>query len=205
MPTPTSSRRPTATLAIDTGFIVHNQRTYPTLLRLFAELGVATQDVRDVDVGRATTRPASSRPARSAPPACSRPGGDAAPPAYLRMLTEIPRFHRRARALLAAGEASTASSTTSRTRRCATSCDARRLHRRTSAGTSWSRWSPRSGRATRTVALDYPARYLFTFLEHHGMLGVFGSPQWRTVTGGSREYVDAVAAGLARRPHSAPR
>ena len=35
------------------------------------------------------------------------------------------------------------------------------------------------------VALDYPARYLFTFLEHHGMLGIFGSPQWRTVTGGS--------------------
>ena len=33
------------------------------------------------------------------------------------------------------------------------------------------------------------------------MLGVFGSPQWRTVTGGSREYVAAVAARLARRPH----
>ncbi|WP_246210506.1 FAD-dependent oxidoreductase [Nocardioides piscis] len=46
------------------------------------------------------------------------------------------------------------------------------------------------------TSLDYPARYLFTFLEHHGMLGVFGSPQWRTVTGGSRTYVDAVAAQL---------
>ena len=46
------------------------------------------------------------------------------------------------------------------------------------------------------VALDYPARYLFAFLEHHGMLGVFGSPSWRTVTGGSHEYVRRVAAHL---------
>jgi DUF1365 family protein len=46
------------------------------------------------------------------------------------------------------------------------------------------------------TSLDYPARYLFTFLEHHGMLGVFGSPEWRTVTGGSGTYVAAVAARL---------
>ena len=55
------------------------------------------------------------------------------------------------------------------------------------------------------VALDYPARYLFTFLEHHGMLGVFGSPQWRTVTGGSQAYVAKVAAALPARSAPAPR
>ena len=46
------------------------------------------------------------------------------------------------------------------------------------------------------VATDYPAAYLFTFLRHHGMLGVFGSPTWRTVAGGSRSYVDRVAAAI---------
>ncbi len=47
-----------------------------------------------------------------------------------------------------------------------------------------------------TTALSYPARYLFTFLGHHGMLGVKGSPQWRTVTGGSGQYVEKLAATL---------
>ena len=45
-------------------------------------------------------------------------------------------------------------------------------------------------------ALRYPARYLFVFLAHHGMLSVFGSPTWRTVTGGSATYVQAVASRL---------
>src|SRR4029079_15856840 len=34
------------------------------------------------------------------------------------------------------------------------------------------------------------------FLDHHGMLTVFGSPTWRTVDGGSVQYVSRVAAGL---------
>jgi predicted NAD/FAD-binding protein len=52
-------------------------------------------------------------------------------------------------------------------------------------------WSSGSGEA-----MHYPARYLFRFLEHHGMLTVGDSPQWMTVVGGSRTYVDALAARL---------
>ena len=47
-------------------------------------------------------------------------------------------------------------------------------------------------------ALRYPARYLFVFLAHHGMLSVFGSPTWRTVTGGSATYVQAVVSSARR-------
>jgi predicted NAD/FAD-binding protein len=47
------------------------------------------------------------------------------------------------------------------------------------------------------VALSYPARYLFTFLDQHGLLSVTGSPPWRTVQGGSRRYVDAIAERVA--------
>ena len=46
-------------------------------------------------------------------------------------------------------------------------------------------------------ARNYPARYLFAFLDHHGMLAVTGSPQWRTVVGGSRTYVDRAAKELS--------
>ena len=118
------------------------------------------------------------------------------------MLLEIPRFHRRARALLADGAASSGSAPTVRvrmtqrpTRRCATSCDDGgfspgfvRHFMEPLVAAVWS--------CDPATSLDYPARYLFTFLEHHGMLGVFGSPEWRTVTGGSATYVAAVAAGL---------
>jgi predicted NAD/FAD-binding protein len=54
-------------------------------------------------------------------------------------------------------------------------------------------WSMGTG-----AALDYPARYLFRFLDHHGLLTLYGSPQWYTVVGGSRTYVDAIADRL---PH----
>jgi predicted NAD/FAD-binding protein len=176
-------------LAIDTGFIVHNERTYPTLLRLFAELGVATQpsemsmSVRDDGTGlewAGALGPAGLFPTRR----------NLTRPAYLRMLGEIPRFHRPARK--PCWPRSTARPATQTLRDFLAAAGFTAYF----AGTSWSPLVAACGRATRTVALDYPARYLFTFLEHHGMLGVFGSPQWRTVTGGSREYVDRVGAGL---------
>ena len=53
-------------------------------------------------------------------------------------------------------------------------------------------------------SLDYPARHLFAFLEHHGMLSVSGSPTWRTVVGGSATYVDALATRLGDVRTSAP-
>jgi predicted NAD/FAD-binding protein len=46
------------------------------------------------------------------------------------------------------------------------------------------------------ASLQYPALYLFRFLDNHGLLSVTGSPQWRTVTGGSRTYVERAAKGL---------
>lgn len=54
------------------------------------------------------------------------------------------------------------------------------------------------------MSLAYPARYLFTFLHHHGLLGIGGSPQWRTVVGGSRSYVERAVKGLTAVEVSTP-
>ncbi|OZM74660.1 amine oxidase [Amycolatopsis antarctica] len=174
------------TIGVDSGFIVHNERTYPNLLRLFGELGVATQETEmsmSVHCSGCGLEYAGAKGMRGifAQPANLRN------PRYLRMLAEVKRFHRHARRLLDAPDAGDVT-----------------LGAFLAIGgygkyfidhfmlpvvsTVWS--------ADRTDTLRYPARYLFEFLRNHGMLAVSGSPQWRTVTGGSREYVDRVAKQL---------
>ncbi len=174
---------------VDTGFIVHNEHTYPHLLRLFDELGVQTQDsemsmsVRDDE---AELEYAGALGLSGLFPSWR----NAVRPSYLRMLREIPRFHRMARRLLADGEAGEADDETlaSFLERGGFSPLFRTHFMESLVACVWS--------CDPAVALDYPARYLFSFLQHHGMLQIFGSPQWRTVTGGSREYVGRVAARL---------
>jgi predicted NAD/FAD-binding protein/DUF1365 family protein len=182
-------------LRIDTGFIVHNRRTYPTLLRLFAELDIATQpsemslSVSDQGTGVEFAGALGAKglfPTRAA----------ATSPAHWRMLAEIPRFHRRAKAVLASGGSAgdaaydVATDQTLREFLTAGGFSQHFVHHfmEPMVAAVWS--------CAPETSLDYPARYLFTFLEHHGMLGVFGSPQWRTVTGGSGTYVAAVAAHI---------
>jgi len=84
---------------IDTGFIVHNERTYPNLLRLFGELGVATQPTEmsmSITCEGCGLEYAGAR-GLSGLFAQPRLAGN---PAYLRMLGEVKRFHAHARRLI---------------------------------------------------------------------------------------------------------
>jgi predicted NAD/FAD-binding protein len=189
-------------LRVDTGFIVHNERTYPTLLRLFAELGIETQDsemsmsVRCDGCGleyagaRAKGRGILPRPSTLLRGR------------YLLMLLEVLRFYRRARALLAEANSAAAGAHTGAAGAAAPPEPTlgEFLQREKFSRYFISHFMTPIVSAVwscdPTTALAYPARYLFTFLGHHGLLGVTGSPQWRTVTGGSRSYVDKLAATL---------
>ena len=177
-------------LSIDTGFIVHNERTYPVLLRLFAELGVETQEsemsmsISDDDTGLEW---AGALGRRGVIPTA----GHLAKPRYLRMLLEIPRFHRRARAVLAADSSATNGAEPTLREFLREGRFTAYFTRHFMEPVVAAVWS-----CDPEVSLDYPARYLFSFLEHHGMLAVYGSPSWRTVTGGSHSYVRPLAAHL---------
>lgn len=85
---------------VDSGFIVHNERTYPLLLRLFGELGVATQESEMSMSVRCDGCGLEYAGARGLPGLFPRPG-QVLRGRYLRLLTEVPAFHRRARRLLA--------------------------------------------------------------------------------------------------------
>ncbi|MGC4961018.1 NAD(P)/FAD-dependent oxidoreductase [Gordonia sp. DT101] len=175
-------------LSVDTGFIVHNDRTYPTLLRMFDELGVATQET---DMSMSVRSEITGLEYAGAlgvrgifPTARTLTRGR-----YLMMLGEVMRFHRAARRLLDVPDSDE---------------PLREFVVREGFSDYFLEnfllplvaavWS-----CDDEVAAEYPARYLFTFLDHHGMLSVFGSPAWRTVVGGSARYVEKIADGVVRR------
>jgi predicted NAD/FAD-binding protein len=177
-------------VGVDSAFLVHNDRTYPTLCRLFSELGIATHDtdmsmsVRDDAIGLEFAGARGLGGLFPSPATLARPR-------YLRMLFEVKRFHRVATQLLedesddAARDLEALGAFVARHRFSNYFVE----HFMTPLVAAV--WSCAPGEAMR-----YPARYLFVFLQHHGMLSVFGSPTWRTVVGGSATYVDAVATHL---------
>lgn len=171
---------------VDTGFIVMNTVTYPTFTRLLKELGVNTQPAEmsmSVSCGGCGLEYTGARgPSGLLPQRASIRNRR-----YLRMLTEIPRFHRAARKLLATGATDDAPLRDFLTQHRFSDYFINHFAIPLVACV----WSCSPG-----IALDYPARYLFSFLNNHGMLRISGSPQWRTIVGGSRDYVNRIADAL---------
>lgn len=173
---------------VDSGFIVHNRRTYPNLLRLFSELGVTTQESEMSMSVRCEGCGLEYAGARGPVGLLARPRS-VLNGSYLKMLSEIPRFHRTARRVLdGAGPPGDTLTLGEFATRCRFSPYFVSHFLTPVVSAVWS--------CDALTAMRYPARYLFRFLDHHGMLSVGDSPVWRTVTGGSGAYVERITKQL---------
>jgi predicted NAD/FAD-binding protein len=183
-------------LPIDSGFIVHNLSTYPNLLRLFDELGVDTQPT-DMSMSVRCDGCGLEYAGAKGLGGIFAQAGNVADVRFLRMLVEVKRFHRAARRLLAADASEDGPLTLGDFLALGDYTPYFRQHFMVPlVSCVWS-CAPRT-------ALLYPARSLFTFLDHHGALSVTGSPEWRTVVGGSRSYVERAAKELTATMLSTP-
>jgi predicted NAD/FAD-binding protein len=167
--------------AVDTGFIVYNETTYPAFTRLLAELGVASQPA-EMSFGLRCARSGLEWSSRGLRGLFATPGR-ALRPDFVRMLGEIARFAREAPQRLAAGdEKSTLRELASGGGYSAAFVD---WYLAPMGAAIWS--------ASVEDLLDMPAVSFVRFFHNHGLLGAGGTVRWRTLCGGSRAYVCALA------------
>ena len=177
-------------IALDTGFIVHNHRTYPNLVRLFGELGVDTRPSdMSFSVSCANRRLEYSSRGLSGFFAQAK---QLAAPSHYRLLRQIARFNRRAPETLndPAYEGVTVRDYLRDQQFDALFADCYLLPI-TSA--IWSASMDDVGR--------FPVSTIVRFLYNHGMLSIGTHPTWFVVEGGSHTYIPKIIAPLKSRVH----
>lgn len=183
--TVTIPREDGSELALDVGFIVYNERTYPGFTRLLAELDVPTQPSDMTFSVRCEEEDFefSSRGARG----YLAQRRNLLRPSHYRMLLDVVRFQRDARRALRRDEGHDISFAEYLERGGFGESFRRRLIVPLLAST----WSNAPAHI-----LTFPAHYLFKFLETHGVLAANSIPEWRWVQGGSRSYVQRLLGAL---------
>lgn len=166
-----------ARLAIDTGFIVYNEPSYPDLVALFENLGVVTalsEMSFAVSIGDGRLEYAGTD--LNGLFAQRR---NILNPRFWRMLRDIRRFYAAATGYLESCEPClTIGDLLTREAYSDAFVDD---HLVPMAAAIWS--------ASQNDIRDYPAHAFIRFFDNHGLLKIHGRPPWRTVVGGSRAYV----------------
>ena len=170
--------------AVDTGFIVFNDRTYPNFIALLEQLQVPSQ---------ATQMSFSIQ--------CEQSGleyngntlnslfaqrRNLLRPGFYRMLRDILRFNRAAPALLAAAD-----NNLSLLDYLQSSSYGKAFIEHYLLPMGAAIWSAEPGLIARM-----PAHFFIRFFQNHGLLSVNQRPQWHVIKGGSQRYVEALTAGF---------
>lgn len=174
---------PDGPVRLDTGFLVHNDRTYPLLVRLFDELGITRLD-SDMSFAVSSRQPDFEYSSRNLRGLFAQ-RSNLVRPSHYHLLSEILRFNRVAPGVLDRPDAT-----------ALTLGEFLDEHRFSSAfrdrflfpmaSAVWSAALP-------TLAA-FPAATLIRFFQNHGMLSVTDNPVWKVVAGGSDRYIAPLVA-----------
>jgi predicted NAD/FAD-binding protein len=179
---------PDGPIAVDTGFIVYNERNYPNLVALFDHLGVSTKPsemsfAASIDDG-------DLEYSGSGPIGLFAQPRNLFRPRFWRMLGDLRRFYRSGPALLQRPGADRLT--------LGNYLESERY----SHAFIYNHLLPMAAAIWSTAALDmrdHPAAAFIRFCTNHGLMQITGRPQWRTVKDGSREYVRQLTAPFADR------
>jgi predicted NAD/FAD-binding protein len=163
---------------VDTGFIVFNDRNYPNFERLLDDLEVPVQPSQ---MSFGVSDGGDFEYSSASPNGLFACRGNIIKPSFHRMLADLVRFNREAAELLGGQEDPTLREWLAE-RRYSDAFVERLIVPQAAAV-----WS-----ADPEQMWSFPARFLVEFFDNHGMLGFRGRPRWRTITGGSRRYVQAL-------------
>jgi len=182
------------TYPVDTGFLVLNERTYPKLLELFAELDI---ELADSEMSfSASMQPAGIEWSGSSLRTLFAQPSNIASPRFLRMIWDILRFNRQATELaLSANHVDQGDSTSKLDEPLGQWLDSNRYGRGfrqwyllPMAAAIWS--------CPMKTMNRFPIGSFARFFHNHGLLQVENRPKWMTVKGGSAHYVNKILAGL---------
>jgi len=187
------------THGVDTGFLVFNERTYPHLIALFAELGVQTAPS---DMSFSVQVPASAGQARlewsgASLSAVFAQRRNLINPRFLGMLRDVLRFNRLATDIAlrnAEGELMQPLQ------------DFLQAHRFSKEFTDWY-FLPMLGciwSCPTSQMLQFPVATMVRFCHNHGLIQISNRPQWHTVAGGARHYVDKIISEIADKRLNCP-
>ena len=172
-------------VGIDTGFIVYNPAAYPNLTALFAHLGVATQP-SEMSFGVSLDGGQLEYSGGTLAGLVAQPG-NLVRPRFWSMVRDVVRFYREAPEHLTELE------------RSGRTLGEFLNDRRFGAALAEDHLLPMSAAiwsAPEYAMRDYPAAAFIRFFMNHGLLQIQGRPIWRTVTGGSRSYVNRLATSM---------
>lgn len=182
-----------ATHGVDTGFLVFNERTYPQLIRLLGELGVPTAK-SDMSF---SVQAAGLEWSGSHLGTVFAQRRNLLRPGFWRMLRDLLRFNTLCTRLARGG------ADAQLMQPLAEFLDAHRFGREfrewyflPMIGCIWS--------CPTDQMLAFPVGTMIRFCHNHGLLQVADRPQWWTVAGGARQYVERILASIPDKRLSSP-